>query len=183
MPQNLKSWLRDRPNVDFGIDFGTLLASFFHCFFDFLIKCANHQNAFIHNSSVAWAHSKFKFFSSNFDQIFIHFLMPHSGTHFLSFWCDLVPKRSILGAPWRPAGPQMAPKIGQRAPKIAQVAPKSSARTKDGGIFSLTFWMCLTHRTTMYKSILVVGAYYEKSKNWLKNALAFFFFSFVGCIF
>ena len=50
--------------------------------------------------------------------------MPHSGTHFLSFWCDLVPKRSILGAPWRPARPQMAPKIGQMAPKIAQVAPK-----------------------------------------------------------
>ena len=52
--------------------------------------------------------------------------MPHSGTHFLSFWCDLVPKRSILGAPWRPAGPQMAP-------KIAQVAPKSHpSRAKKG---------------------------------------------------
>ena len=43
--------------------------------------------------------------------------MPHSGTHFLNFWCDLVPKRSILGAPWRPAGPQMAPKITQVVPK------------------------------------------------------------------
>ena len=117
MPQNLKSRAPDRPNVDFGIDFGTLLASFFHYFFDFLIKCANHQNAFIHSSSVAWAHSKSSFFPSNFDQIFIHFLMPHSGTHFLSFWCDLGPKRSILGAPWRPAGPQMAPKITQVVPK------------------------------------------------------------------
>ena len=129
MPQNLKSRAPDRQNVDFGIDFGTLLASFFHHFFDSLIKCANHQNAFVHSSSVAWAHSKFHFFSSNFDQIFIHFLMPHSGTHFLSFWCDLGPKRSILGAPWRPAGAQIAPKICQRAPKIAQVAPKWFPKT------------------------------------------------------
>ena len=43
--------------------------------------------------------------------------MPHSGPHFLRFWCDLVPKSSILGAPWRPAGPKMAPKIAQVAPK------------------------------------------------------------------
>ena len=43
--------------------------------------------------------------------------MPHSGPHFLSFWCDLVPKSSILGAPWRPAGPKMATKIAQMAPK------------------------------------------------------------------
>ena len=53
MPQNLKSRSPDRQNVDFGIDFGTLLASFFHHFFDSLIKCANHQNAFVHSSSVA----------------------------------------------------------------------------------------------------------------------------------
>ena len=118
---------------------------------------------------MAWAHSKSSFFPSNFDQIFIHFLMPHSGTHFLSFWCDLGPKRSILGAPWRPAGAQMAPKIGQRAPKIAQVAPKSSARTKDGGTFSLPIWMCLTHRTIMYKGILVVGAYYDEIENLMKK--------------
>ena len=30
MPQNLKSRPPDRQNDDFGIDFGTLLASFFH---------------------------------------------------------------------------------------------------------------------------------------------------------
>ena len=53
MPQNLQSRAPDRQNVDFGIDFGTLLASFFHQFFDSLIKCANHQNAFVHSSSVA----------------------------------------------------------------------------------------------------------------------------------
>ena len=46
--------------------------------------------------------------------------MPHSGPHFLSFWCDLVPKSLILGAPWRPAGHQMAPKIAQVAPKTHQ---------------------------------------------------------------
>ena len=50
--------------------------------------------------------------------------MPHSGPHFLRFWCDLVPKCSILGVPWRPAGPKMAPKIAQMAPKLALVAPK-----------------------------------------------------------
>ena len=43
--------------------------------------------------------------------------MPHSGLHFLRFWCDLMPKSSILGTPWRPAGPKMAPKIAQVAPK------------------------------------------------------------------
>ena len=43
--------------------------------------------------------------------------MPHSGPHFFRFWCDLVPKSSILGAPWRPAGSKMAPKIAQVAPK------------------------------------------------------------------
>ena len=53
MPQNLQSRAPDHQNVDFGIDFGTLLASFFHQFFDSLIKCANHQNAFVHSSSVA----------------------------------------------------------------------------------------------------------------------------------
>ena len=47
--------------------------------------------------------------------------MPHSGPHFLRFWCDLVPKSSILGAPWRPAGPKMAPKIAQVAPKARQI--------------------------------------------------------------
>ena len=66
--------------------------------------------------------------------------MPHSGLHFLRFWCDLVPKRWILGAPWRPVGPQMAPKIGQMAPKIAQVAQKSSARTEAAGTFSRLFF-------------------------------------------
>ena len=44
--------------------------------------------------------------------------MPHSGPHFLRFWCDLVPKSSILGTPWRPAGSKMAPKIAQLAPKV-----------------------------------------------------------------
>ena len=46
--------------------------------------------------------------------------MPHSGFHFLNFWCDLVPKSLILGAPWRPTGPQMAPKIAQVVPIMLQ---------------------------------------------------------------
>ena len=48
-------------------------------------------------------------------------MMPHSGPHFSTFWRILVPKRSILGPPWRPAGPQ-------KAPRIAQVAPKGSKK-------------------------------------------------------
>ena len=48
--------------------------------------------------------------------------MPHSGSHFLRFWCDLVPKSSILGAPWRPVGPKMAS-------EIAQVSQKGSKKT------------------------------------------------------
>ena len=44
--------------------------------------------------------------------------MPHSGPHFLRFWCDLVPKSSILGAPWRPAGAKMAPKIAEVAQQL-----------------------------------------------------------------
>ena len=58
--------------------------------------------------------------------------MPHSGPHFFRIWYDLVPKRSILGVPWRPAGPQMAPKIGQMAPKITQVVPSHPSRAKKG---------------------------------------------------
>ena len=67
--------------------------------------------------SVGSAHPKSNISSLNFDQNFIYFFMPHSGFHFLRFWCDLVPKSSILGAPWRPAGPKMAPKIAQVAEK------------------------------------------------------------------
>ena len=52
--------------------------------------------------------------------------MPHSGPHFLRISCDLVPKKSILGAPWRPAGAQMAPKIGQLAPKMSKWRQKPS---------------------------------------------------------
>ena len=52
MPQTLQSRTPDRPNVAFGIDFGSLFASFFHQIFVVVIICANHQNAFIHNSSV-----------------------------------------------------------------------------------------------------------------------------------
>ena len=97
--------------------FGVNLGIDFHEILDFVIICVNHQNAFIQSISVGSAHPKSHIFSLNFNQNFIYFLMPHSGPHFLRFWCDLVPKSSILGAPWRPAGSQMAPKIAQVAPK------------------------------------------------------------------
>ena len=50
--------------------------------------------------------------------MFFHvFSRPSPGPQFSHFFCDLVPKRLILGAPWRSAGPQMAPKITQVVPK------------------------------------------------------------------
>ena len=61
--------------------------------------------------------------------------MPHSGLHFLRFWCDLTPKSSILGAPWPPAGPKMAPKIAQVAPK-ARHGPLYAPPPEDPGIDS-----------------------------------------------
>ena len=94
--KNLKSRTPDRPNVDFGMTFGVHLGIDFHEILDFVIICVNHQNAFIQSISVGSAHPKSHIFSLNFDQNFIFFLMPHSGPHFLRFWCDLVPKSSIL---------------------------------------------------------------------------------------
>ena len=120
MPQNLKSRSPDRPNVDFGIDFGTLLASFVHYFFDFLIKCANHQNAFIHSSSVAWAHSKSSFFfyqiSIKFSYIFWCFIL---GLIFWAFGATWCPK----GGFWEPLGAQLGRKW---RPKSRKRRPKSS---------------------------------------------------------
>ena len=94
--KNLKSRTPDRPKVDFGMTFGVHLGIDFHEILDFVIICVNHQNAFIQSISVGSAHPKSHIFSLNFDQNFIYFLMPHSGPHFLRFWCDLVPKSSIL---------------------------------------------------------------------------------------
>ena len=96
MFQNLKNRTPDHPNVDFGITFGVNLGIDFHEILDFVIICVNHWNAFIQSIPVGSAHLKSYIFLSNFDQNFISFLMPHSGPHFLRFWCDLVPKSSIL---------------------------------------------------------------------------------------
>ena len=117
MPQNIKSRTPDRPNVDFGTTFGIHLGIDFHKILDFVTICVNHQNACIQNISVGSAHPKSHIFSLNFNQNFIYFLMAHCGPHFLRFWCDLVRKGSVLGAPWRPAGSKLTPKIAQVAPK------------------------------------------------------------------
>ena len=116
--KNLKSRTPDRPKVDFGMTFGVHLGIDFHEILHFVKICVNHQNAFKQSISVGSAHPKSHIFSLNFDQNFIYFLMPHSGPHFLIFWRVLMPKCSILGAPWRPAGPKMAPKIAQITPKV-----------------------------------------------------------------
>ena len=45
-----------------------------------------------------------------------------------------------MGAPWRPAGAQMAPKIVQMDPKIAQMAPKLSKNLlRDAPLFAIVF--------------------------------------------
>ena len=91
--------------------------------------------------------------------------MPHSGPHFLRFWCDLVPKSSILRAPWRPAGPKMAPKIAQVAPKVCkkvsgwktfwgssnQFAPKVAFGAFLGTISS-DFWWILTSVSRIFQN-------------------------------
>ena len=116
--KNLKSRTLDRPNGDFGMTFGVHLGIDFHEILDFVIICENHRNAYIQSISVGSAPSKSHIFRPKFNQKFMLFLMPHSAPHFLTFWRVLMPKCSILGAPWRPAGPKMAPKIAQVAPII-----------------------------------------------------------------
>ena len=96
--------------------FGVHLGIDFHEILDFVIICENHPNAYIQSIWVGSAHSKPHIFRPKFNQKFILFLMPHSGPHFSTFWRVLMPKCSILGPPWRPAGHQMAPKIAQRRP-------------------------------------------------------------------
>ena len=118
--KNLKNRTPDRPNVDFGMTLGIHLGIDFYEILDFVKICANHQNAFKQSISVGLAHPKSYIFSKNVGQNFICFWIPHSGPHFLRFWCDLVPKSLILGAPWRPAGPKMAPKIARVGPKRLQ---------------------------------------------------------------
>ena len=115
--KNLKSRTLDRPNGGFGMTFGVHLGIYFHEILDFVIICENHRNAYIQSISVGSAPSKPHMFRPKLNQKFILFLMPHSGPHFSTFWHDLMPKCSILGPPWRPAGSQMAPKIAQVAPK------------------------------------------------------------------
>ena len=111
--------------------FGVHLGIDFHEILDFVIICENHPNAYIQSIWVGSAHSKPHIFRPKFNQKFILFLMPHSGPHFSTFWRILVPKRSILGPPWRPAGHKMTP-------KVAQAALKWHPFLKDGGAFFVT---------------------------------------------
>ena len=100
--------------------FGVHLGIDFHEILDFVIICENHPNAYIQSIWVGSAHSKPHIFRPKFNQKFILFLMPHSGPHFSTFLCVLMPKRSILGSPWRPAGHQMATQSAQVSPKASK---------------------------------------------------------------
>ena len=152
--KNLKSRTLDRPNGDFGMTFGVHLGIDFHEILDFVIICENHRNAYIQSISVSSAHSKPHIFRPKFNQKFILFLMPHSGPHFSTFWRVLMPKCSILGPPWRPAGAPMAPKIAQVAPKslkksirlehtFADLFPRSLSERSWAPFWSIWdgFWM------------------------------------------
>ena len=137
--KNLKSQTPDRPNGDFGMTFGVHLGIDFHEILDFVIICENHRNAYIQSISVSSAHSKPHIFRPKLNQNFLLFLIPHSGPHFSTFWDALVPKCSILGAPWRPAGSQMAAKITQEAPKHRAFGYHSGAFPHNWSVF---FWAC-----------------------------------------
>ena len=171
MPQNLKSRPPDRPNVDFGIDFGTLLASFCHIFFDFLIICANHQNAFIHSISVAWTHPNRQRKSAT-----IFCARAAFWGHLADFGRHLADFGRHLGPSWAPRGSQNRPFWPQVAPKTQKMSPRMRHQKMYENLIEIwwkkwRFWMCSSHRTIMYKGILVVGAYYDKIKKLIKKCL------------
>ena len=78
--------------------------------------------------------------------------MPHSGLHFLRFWCDWVPKSSILGVPWRPAGSKLAPQIGQVV--IKNVLILFLGNTPEPACFKVAFRDAPGHRVDRFLMIL-----------------------------
>ena len=77
--------------------------------------------------------------------------MLHSGCHFLRFWRIRLPKLSILGPPWRPAGHQMTP-------KIAQVTSKMVSENSRGDYIAPTcsqdhFWSAPGHHFRRFRMI------------------------------
>ena len=94
----------------------------------------------------------FMFFLSKSNQKLMLFLIPPSGIFLLRFWCDLMPKCSILGGPQRPANPKRAPRIAQVAPNSTQIlfcncsARRVSNKPRSGearGSILDGFWMDL----------------------------------------
>ena len=79
-----------------------------------------------------------------------------------------------LGASWPPRGSQNPPFWHQVASNFQKMSPKMRHRKMYENLIELwwkkwRFWMSSTHRTIMYKSILVVGAYYDNNENLMKK--------------
>ena len=97
------------------------------------------------------------------------------------FWHHLGDFLAPLGWFWAPFGDQLGAK---GLPKSTFLAPSHTKNSKNGSqneasknvwkfdwnlMKKMKFWMCSSHRTIMYKGILVVGAFYERIKKIMKK--------------
>ena len=79
-----------------------------------------------------------------------------------------------LGPSWPPRGSQNPPFWHQVAPTSQKMNPKMRHQKMHKNLIEILwkkckFWMCSSHRTIMYKGILVVGAFYERIKKLMKK--------------
>ena len=79
-----------------------------------------------------------------------------------------------LGPSWAPRGSQNRPFWPQVAPKTQKMSPRMRHQKIYENLIEIwwkkwRFWMCSSHRTIMYKGILVVGAFYEEIKKIMKK--------------
>ena len=102
------------------------------------------------------------------------------GMTWVTFWHHLGDFGRHFGTSWAPRGSQNRPFWHQVAPKTQKMSPRMRHQKMYENLIEIwwkkwRFWMCSSHRTTMYKGILVVGAFYDKIKKLIKKVLAAFF--------
>ena len=96
------------------------------------------------------------------------------GTTWVTFWHHLGDFGRHFGTSWAPRGSQNRPFWPQVAPKTQKMSPRMRHQKMYENLIEIwwkkwRFWMCSSHRTIMYKGILVVGAFYEEIKNLMKK--------------